>query len=129
HRTNRRPEENCEDDESAHNHPTRVAARVAGLRVAHAITDGGCALCDAVYRAVYSFDVQDFPEDVIGYPDQRPNHRRSVKLVDVILVRERGVGALESLGELFGLAWLLEVEPEGRQQSDSCGDNCDASEH
>jgi len=67
----RRPEENDDYRQRAYDNPNRVAASVAGLRVADGVADCGRAMRDTVDGAVNRLDVDDFPEDIFGEPHQR----------------------------------------------------------
>src|SRR5271165_2674821 len=120
-----RPEENDDDGERSDDYPYRVAASVAGLGVANGVAESGGAVGDAVDGAVDGFDVDDFPKDIFGEPDQRTNDGRGVEFVHVIFVEQRFVNGLQGFGELLGLAGLLQIEPEGGEQADGRGNDGD----
>src|SRR5215471_7478895 len=95
-RMNHRPENDGEDHDGSDNDPDRVAARVAGLRVAQRVTNRGSALRHAVYRAVNRSRIDDLPQDIGREPDERADHGAKIKLVHVVLVVEQLVDAFRS---------------------------------
>src|SRR5258708_2821572 len=124
----RRPENNDDDGESADDYPYGVATSVAGLRVTDGVADSGGSVSDSVDRAVDGVNVDDFPEDIFGEPDQRTNDCRGVEFVHVIFIAEGGVNPAQGFCQLFGFTGLSEVEPEGDEEADRSGKDRDASQ-